>query len=101
MLTAISQSKAQIQESSSLDTLTLNGIFRGENIKMKNPYLGSDTFSIKKIILNDSILVQDFYATGIQIDLIGLGLKEGEDFKIEFIHIREYKPIILNAKEFK
>jgi hypothetical protein len=82
------------------ETIVLSGRYKGKNIFVQNPLIGTDTiakqFCIEKIIINDKEVADKPLSSAIEIDLAHLQIKIGDPVKVTIIHRKDCQPQILN-----
>ena len=81
-------------------TIVISGTYKGKNIFVQNPLIGTDTiakqFCIEKIIINDKEVAYKPLSSAIEIDLAHLQIKIGALVKVTIIHRKGCQPKILN-----
>jgi hypothetical protein len=83
------------------EELTVNGKFNGENVFIENPSLnGNNGFSISEIWINGKKISKELQSNTIEIDLVGMDLKEGQDVNIRIVYSGTKKPFVINTDAF-
>lgn len=73
-------------QTKSFNGLAIEGVYRGKNIIIKNPYgKGGVGFCITEVKVNGKTTKDEINATMFQVKLDELGLKMGEKIRVEFI----------------
>ncbi len=80
----------------------LKGKYHGKNIFVQNPF-GPDGigFCVSEITVNGNKTSDEVSSAAIEIDLLGAGLKEGDDVTIEIKHLEGCEPKVLNPEVLK
>ncbi len=89
-------------------TLVVDGKFMWANVFVTNPRIpGSNSFSIKEVLVNKKKLSVNFNSDVFEINLTALALQEkdkwndGDHLKIEFKYQTGFEPVILNPEVIK
>lgn len=75
-----------LSQTKSFNGLGFEGVYRGKNIVIKNPYgKGGIGFCVSEVKVNGKTTKDEINATMFQVKLDELGLKLGEKIRVEFI----------------
>lgn len=78
--------------------LVLEGTFQGKNVFVQNPYSSDGVgFCVQKVEVNGAEVSSKIDASAFEIDLMALGLKEGDEVSIRIVHKSDCLPKILNT----
>ena len=80
------------------DTLTLEGIYNGKDIFVKNQFSNIQGFTVQSVILNKKVTKGEYNQSAFQIKLSEANLKLGDNVEIEIIHLKEKEPVVLNKE---
>ncbi|MCF6364837.1 MAG: T9SS type A sorting domain-containing protein [Bacteroidales bacterium] len=79
--------------------IKLNGIYKGENLYVENPYsLSGVGFCVAEVLVNGHTTTDEIHSSFFEIDLSVYGFKYGELINISIIHRDGCVPRILNKE---
>lgn len=82
--------------------ITLEGIYRGENLFVKNPFAPSGVgFCIYEITVNGQMAADEINSSAFEINLSMYHLKEGDPVKVVIKHKEGCTPKVLNTEVLK
>jgi len=81
------------------DSTTLEGEYHGKNLFVQNPF-GEDGigFCVKTVLVNGKVTSDEINSAAFEVDLAAMGLKEGDNVKVEITYSPGCKPKILNPE---
>jgi hypothetical protein len=80
-------------------SIILEGEYRGKNPSIQNPYAENGIgYCMSEVYVNGKMTSDEINAETFEIDLAAMGLKEGDQVKIELRHLTGCTPKILNPE---
>jgi hypothetical protein len=94
------ETKEKDTKSKNPGVLTLEGSYQGKNLYIQNPASDKNGFCTTKVIINDSIALDDsiINSSAFEINLEKLDFKHGDPVKIEIHHDPNCSPKVLNPE---
>ncbi len=83
------------QENLQLDTLSKTFTYQGEKLFVKNRFAEGHGFTVKQVWVNGKEVESATNQSVFEVKVENLGLKEGDEVKVDLVHEALRKPVFL------